>query len=173
MAKTKHAEKNADTITAKDGKRFWKRWWFWVIVVLVIAAIGGATGAGNGTGTGAGQTQNANTATDAQQQPAEPQQEPTGSDATPDDGETTSGGIGYGDAVVACDNAAREQLFPGSAYESSPLLGKQKGQVGIDDAQYLAAYNVTVDGRHTAITCLVDGTKDNVNVISINETEAR
>lgn len=154
-------------------KPFWKRWWFWVIVVLVIAAIGGATGAGNGTDTGAGQTQNTNTATDAQQQPAEPQQEPTGSDETPDDGETTSGGIGYGDAVVACDNAAREQLFPGSAYESSPLLGKQKGQVGIDDAQYLAAYNVTVDGRHTAITCLVDGTKDNVNVISINETEAR
>ena len=161
MAKTKHAEKNADTITAKDGKRFWKRWWFWVIVVLVIAAIGGATGAGNGT------------ATDAQQQPAEPQQEPTGSDAAPDDGETTSGGIGYGDAVVACDNAAREQLFPGSVYESSPLLGKQKGQLGIDDAQYLAAYNVTVDGRHTAITCLVDGTKDNINVISVNETEAR
>lgn len=161
--------RNAET-TAKP---FWKRWWFWVIVVLVLAAIGGATGAGSGTDAGAGQTPNAGTAADAQQQPTEPQQEPTDGEAIPNDGDTTSGGIGYGDAVVACDNAAREQLFPGSAYESSPVLGQQKGQLGLDDAQYLAVYNVTVDGRHTAITCLVDGTKDNVNVISVRETEAR
>lgn len=160
--------RNAET-TAKP---FWKRWWFWVIVVLVLAAIGGATGAGNDTDTGASQTPSAGTATDTQQ-PAEPQQEQADGETIPDDGDTTSGGIGYGDAVIACDNAAREQLFPGANYESSPILGKQKGQLGLDDTQYLAVYNVTVDNRHTAITCLVDGTKDNVNVISVNETEAR
>lgn len=153
-------------------KPFWKRWWFWVIVVLVLAAIGGATGAGNDTDTGASQTPSAGTATDTQQ-PAEPQQEQADGETIPDDGDTTSGGIGYGDAVIACDNAAREQLFPGANYESSPILGKQKGQLGLDDTQYLAVYNVTVDNRHTAITCLVNGTKDNVNVISVNETEAR
>lgn len=155
-------------------KPFWKRWWFWVIVVLVIAAIGGATGAGGGTDARTGQTQSASTATDTQQQqPAEPQQEQADGETIPNDGDVTSGGIGYGEAVIACDNAAREQLFPGSNYESSPLLGQQKGQVGLEPTQYLATYNVTVDGRHTAITCLVDGTKDNINVISVNETEAQ
>ena len=96
----------------------------------------------------------------------EPEQE------EPKDDETrTSGGIGYGEAVQACDRAAQETLFPGACYDSDPIVGRQKGTVGLSDDQYLAVYNIKVDGRKRAVSCLVDGTKDAPHVISINETE--
>lgn len=95
----------------------------------------------------------------------EPEQE------EPKDDETrTSGGIGYGEAVQACDRAAQETLFPGDRYDSDPIIGRQKGMVVLNDDQYLAVYNVKVDGRKTGVSCLVDGTKDAPHVISINET---
>ncbi|MBT1175947.1 hypothetical protein JS530_10695 [Bifidobacterium sp. LC6] len=85
----------------------------------------------------------------------------------------TSGGIDYEHAVVACDKAAREQLFSGHEDNSDPILGRQQGMVGLSEDQYLASYNVRVDGNLTAITCLVDGTKDEVHVISVNQVDAQ
>lgn len=91
--------------------------------------------------------------------------------ATPTD--KTTGEIQYGIAVQACDKVAQRDLFPGAKYKPNHILGQIKGQIGLSPDQYLAIYSVKVDGRKTAITCLVDGTKDNPNVISVREFEAK
>ncbi|WP_216395964.1 hypothetical protein [Arcanobacterium phocae] len=138
-----------------------KSWKFWAIIAAVVILV---IGAGQQLGlindplnkTDKENSQNAD--------PAETKEAPAPS-------EKTTGGIDYGLAVQACDNAAKEQLFPGMKYNSDPIIGGQKSQVGLDDSQFLAVYNVKVDGRKTAITCLVDGTVDAINVVSIKETE--
>lgn len=151
-------------MTDSAKKPWWKNKVVWgaVAALVVIGGIGSALDGGDTSTT---------TAQPAVPTPAvavtEAASEATTEQAAAD---TTSGGIGYGEAVQACDAAAQEQLFVGADYDSDAILGQQKGQVGMSPEQYLAVYNVKVDGRKTAITCLVDGTKDAVNVISVKET---
>lgn len=160
--------------------------WISIVAILVIAAIGKCAGLG---GKGAAQSSAQSTTAPAATTTA-PSTTPQSSDkpyvpktppppratatkttpaATNSAEEVTTGGIGYSEATAACDLAAQQQLFPGRTYKSHTILGKQKGMIGLEPDQYLAAYNVKVDGRKTAINCLVDGTKDEVNVISIGE----
>ncbi|WEV46769.1 hypothetical protein OZX62_00190 [Bifidobacterium sp. ESL0690] len=85
----------------------------------------------------------------------------------------TSGGIDYGSAVVACDGAAQSRLFSGRTYNSHAIWGQQKWQQGLGKEQGLAVYNAKVDGQKTGVRCLVDGTKANVNVITVSMGEWR
>lgn len=175
---------------APKKKPFYKRWWFVLIVILlalpVLKKIVGPTPPKPVASQSAqSATTPAPTAEPVPQSSAEPEPTPAvDADSTPEaepttttrparDEDRTTGGIGYGEAYVACDRAAQKQLFPGLDYNSDPILGEQKSQVGLSDDQYLAIYNVKAGGRKTAITCLVDGTKDNVHVISVRETERR
>lgn len=170
-------------------KPFYKRTWFIVLAaVIVLAGIGNALGGDKSTDTPSSvaasakevaQPQSEGVA-DAKQSEAAPNEEAPKEEApeaskeeSQKEEDVTSGGIDYGTATVVCDNAAKSELFPGMEYDPSPIFGKQKGQVGLSDDQFLAVYNVKVDGRKTAITCLVDGTKDAPNVISVREFEAR
>lgn len=168
-------------------KPFYKRWWFVLIVILLALPVikkivDPAPPKPVASQSAQSATTTAPTAEPAPQSSAEPEPTPTvDTDSTPapdpttttHDTDLTTGGIGYGEATVACDRAAQKRLFPGLDYNSDPIIGKQKGQVGLSDDQYLAIYNVKAGNRKTAITCLVDGTKDNVNVISVRETERR
>ena len=171
-------------------KPFYKCWWFFLIVILLALPVikkivDPAPPKPVASQSAQSATAPAPTVEPVPQSSAEPEPEPepaVDADSTPeaeptthtarDEGRTT-GGIGYGEAYVACDRAAQKRLFPGLDYNSDPILGEQKGQVGLSDDQYLAIYNVKAGGRKTAITCLVDGTKDNVHVISVRETERR
>ncbi|WEV72442.1 hypothetical protein [Bifidobacterium sp. ESL0790] len=85
----------------------------------------------------------------------------------------TSGGIDYGSAVVACDRAAQSQLFSGRTYNSHAILGQQQWQQGLGKEQGLAVYNAKVDDQKTGVRCLVDGTKANVNVVTVSMGEWR
>ncbi|QJC22038.1 hypothetical protein [Arcanobacterium buesumense] len=139
-----------------------KSWKFWALIVVAVFVIIGA-----GQQLGLINDPNKETGKENSQTTAEP----TETKETPASSEKTTGGIDYGHAVQACDNTAKDQLFPGAKYNSDPIMGEQKSGVGIDDSQFLAVYNVKVDGHKTAITCLVDGTVDAINVVSIKETE--
>lgn len=145
----------------------WKKKPFW-IAVAVVFAVGGIGNAIKGT------PMPTPAPAPAPQSAATRQSTPDAdsSESTTKPKDVTSGGIDYGIAVQACDKAAQEEMYPGADYAPAPILGMQKGQVGLSDDQYLAVYNVKVDGRTTAISCLVDGTKEEPHVISINEVPA-
>lgn len=139
-----------------------KGWKFWLAIFIILGLIGGI-------GQALGIIEKPKTETVAEGKSSVTENSEAKEPA--ESSEKTSGGIDYGHAVQACDDAAKEQLFPGLKYNSNPIIGEQKSQVGLDDSQFLAIYNVKVDGRKTAITCLVDGTVDDINVVSVKETE--
>ena len=82
----------------------------------------------------------------------------------------TSEGIGFSDAAPACDRAAQRELWPGRKFKSHTIAGIQKVQRGLEENQLLVVYNVTLDKNYkVGLRCLVDGTKGNVNVITVSE----
>ncbi|MBW3087347.1 hypothetical protein KIH77_01115 [Bifidobacterium sp. 82T24] len=163
--------------SGKPKKPFWKKWWFWLIVVIIVVACSRGTGdsSPNQSSSTAASSSSSAAAPTTQSSPEKTQRTQDATKTTESPKNEESNEPSYGTAVQVCDEAAKQQVFPGMAYDSDAILGQQKWQQGLDKNQWLATYNVKVGPSKikTAVTCLVDTSSSPYKVISVNQTEWR